>query len=181
MKAAVQMARRQSGQEPFHLVHQILVLDAFLKERLDDLRYQTITRRFIDELLNVLDMQALGDLGIYPAVDQRAPGWSFIQPITTSHVSAHYFEKPGRMPHIRLDAYSCDSIDWSQLISVCHRHFGLGDWHATFIDRQIDPGADRRVVDLTGAGERITSRRVLSPSTPMVTGGRQCTASATVR
>lgn len=46
-------------------------------------------RRFIDEVLSALGMTPLGELGIYPAVDQSAPGWSFIQPITTSHVSAH--------------------------------------------------------------------------------------------
>lgn len=48
-----------------------------------------IMRRFIDEVLSALGMTPLGELGIYPAVDQSAPGWSFIQPITTSHVSAH--------------------------------------------------------------------------------------------
>ena len=165
MKAALQLARRQPKHEPLHLVHNILVLDAFLTEPLDCRRHADITRRFIDEVLRVLDMQALGELGIYPAVDQRAPGWSFIQPITTSHISAHYFEKPGRMPHIRLDAYSCESIDRDQLINVCHKHFSLSDWHATFIDRRIDCKAERRVVDLTGVGTQVTSECLLTPST----------------
>ena len=151
-----------AAQEALHLVHEILVLDAFLEERLDQRQRDSITRRFMDELLDVLDMQPLGELGIYPAVDQRAPGWSFIQPITTSHVSAHYFEKPGRNPHIRLDAYSCDSIDRDRLIRVCHEHFTLSDWHATFIVRQLDEPCQRKVVDLTGIGPRVTSESVLS-------------------
>lgn len=162
MKTDLQSSVGEPDRNTLHLVHEILVLDAFLEERLDQRRYKTITRRFIDDLLGVLEMQALGELGIYPAVDQRAPGWSFIQPITTSHVSAHYFEKPGRKPHIRLDAYSCDSIDRNQLIRVCHQHFKLSNWHATFIERRIDTHDQRKVLDLTGIGPRLTSESVLS-------------------
>lgn len=165
MKIAVKDPAHAAAHKPFRLVHEIVVLDAFLQEPLDSRRFETITKAFISDLLNVLKMEALGQLGIYPAVDQRAPGWSFIQPITTSHVSAHYFEKPGRMPHIRLDAYSCDSINWSQLIEVCHNHFKLEEWHASFIDRQIGRRSERKVVDLTGVGARVISESVLSGNT----------------
>lgn len=163
---------------PFQLEHQILILDAHLREPLDCSRYETITRRFIDDLLYALGMDPLGELGIYPAVDQRAPGWSFIQPITTSHVSAHYFEKPGRAPHIRLDAYSCETVDWQNLIHVCHRHFTLADWRATFIDRQIETQLKRTVVDLTGTGPRVTSERIMLPNMPTHRGESQCTLPA---
>lgn len=176
MKAALQLARGKSKLEPLHLVHHILVLDAFLTKPLDCRQHVDITRRFIDEVLSVLNMQPLAQLGIYPAVDDRAPGWSFIQPITTSHISAHYFEKPGRMPHIRLDAYSCESIDRGQLINVCDKHFSLSDWHATFIDRQIDCHAERKVVDLTGVGTQVVSECLLTPNTSRRTGGDQCVA-----
>jgi len=148
--------------KPFRLAHEILVLDAFLQKPLDIRRYQSITRNFISELLTVLRMEPLGELGIYPAVDQRAPGWSFIQPITTSHVSAHYFEKPGRLPHIRIDAYSCDSVDWQRLIEVCDRHFGLAEWRASFIDRQIELPFTRKILDLSGEGGRVTTAHALS-------------------
>ncbi len=161
--------------EDFHLEHQMLVLDAGLCYRLDFRRYREITRRFVDELLDVLGMEPLGALGIYPAVDQRAPGWSFIQPITTSHVSAHYFEKPGPTPHIRLDAYSCESVDWQSLIRVCDRHFSLGEWRATFIDRQIESRYERTVVDLAGTGLRVTSERVLFAGAPIKQGESACT------
>jgi hypothetical protein len=167
----------RSGPEPsasFRLEHQILVLDAGLRKRLDRDRYSAITRRFMDELLHVLGMEPLGSLGIYPAVDQRAPGWSFIQPITTSHVSAHYFEKPGRTPHIRLDAYSCETVDWQSLIRVCDRHFRLDAWRATFIDREIDPQAERRIVDLAGTGSHVSSERVLSSNPPLLRGEPRC-------
>lgn len=147
--------------QTFRLEHQILVLDAFLKHPLDDRRYKSITRRFIDDLLAVLGMQALGDLGIYPAIDRRAPGWSFIQPITTSHISAHYFRKPGRQPNIRIDAYSCETINWKAIVRVCHSHFELDDWHATFIDRSIDEHDARKVLDLCGSGPSAISESIM--------------------
>jgi hypothetical protein len=164
----------QPGNESIQLEHQILVLDAGIRAPLDFSRYKLITRRFIDELLVVLGMDPLGDLGIYPAIDQRAPGWSFIQPITTSHVSAHYFEKPGRTPHIRLDAYSCETVDWQRLISVCDQHFALGDWRATFIDRQIEATLERTVIDLTGTGAHVTSERTLLRNDFTDGGESQC-------
>lgn len=148
--------------EPLRLVHEILILDAFLKKPLDFVRHVAITREFVAELLNVLGMEALGPLGIYPALDQRAPGWSFIQPITTSHVSAHYFEKPGRLPHIRLDAYSCESVDYAHLVSVCHKHFSFDEWHANFIVRELDNPCARSVVELSGHGSRVLAEREMT-------------------
>lgn len=154
----------------FELAHQILVLDAFLEKRLDDRRRESITRCFVDELLAVLDMQPLGKLGIYPAVDQRAPGWSFIQPITTSHVSAHYFEKPGRKPNLRFDAYSCEPFDWKGMIAVCHRHFGFDDWQGTFIHRHIDVSEGRDILRLAGRGAAVLSECFMLPQTAVAAG-----------
>ena len=153
-----------TGHHDFELVHQIFVLDAYLDGPLDVDSCERLTRDFIDDTLEVLGLEPLGPLGIYPAVDDRAPGWSFVQPITTSHVSAHYFEKPGRSPHIRIDAYSCDRIDWLELLRVCNRHFGLADWQGTFIEREIDDHRHRAVRQLSGHGERVTRERTLRPT-----------------
>lgn len=139
----------------FNLLHQIFVLDAYLQSPLVCADQQSITRKFIDDFLEVLGLEPLGPLGIYPAVDDRAPGWSFIQPITTSHISAHYFEKPGKAPHIRIDAYSCDQVDWQELVNVCDRHFNLGEWRGTFIDREIDQRTSRPVLDVKGVGNQV--------------------------
>ena len=143
------------------LVHEMLVLDAFLEAPLPQARYQAITHRFVAELLDVLGMEALGELGIWPAVDEREPGWSFIQPITTSHVSAHYFQNPGGRPHLRLDAYSCASIDFRRLVQLCHRHFRLTDWCASFIKRELDSPRQRCVIDIAGFGDRVNSETSL--------------------
>ena len=153
-----------------YLAHEILVLDAFLAFPLDQSRYESITRDFVSDLLVMLGMDPLGELCIYPAVDQREPGWSFIQPITTSHVSAHYFENPGQRPHIRIDAYSCASIDWRALVEVCHRHFAFEDWCGWFIDRQLEHPDRRHVIELSGAGVEVNSETPMLAYPPRVTG-----------
>jgi hypothetical protein len=108
-------------------------------------------------------MEELGKLQIYPATDQRAPGWSFIQPITTSHISGHYFEKPGRQPHIRMDFYSCCTVNWRKVIEVTHKHLDFADWRGTFIDRQLEISADRHTLEVAGTGNRITYEATLTP------------------
>ena len=153
-----------SDNSPFSLIHQIFVLDAYLEKALDSRLQDSITRHFIDDALSVLGLEPLGPLGIYPALDERAPGWSFIQPITTSHIGAHYFERPGKAPHIRIDAYSCDQIDWRRLIQVCFSHFDVGEWRGTFIDREIEKHLPRPVFSLAGQGGEVTYQQRLEPA-----------------
>ncbi len=144
----------------------MLVLDAYLKEPLDQSQHESITRNFIEEMLSALHMLPLGPLGIYPAADLSAPGWSFIQPITTSHIGAHYFEKPGRDPHIRMDVYSCKSVDWHMIIRLANKHFNLKDWRATFIDRQIDENP-RTVLEIAGEGDEVLSEHLMGTEVTM--------------
>lgn len=138
----------------FHLDHEIFILDAYLNNSLDPSQMDTWTRTFVDALLSTLRMEELGPLQIFPALDLRAPGWSFLQPITTSHIAGHYFEKPGKHPHIRLDLYSCASINYKKVIKVCHEHLDMHLWRATFIDRQIDE-APRCASHISGEGATI--------------------------
>lgn len=145
----------------FSLCHRIFVLDAFLCAPLDCDDRERITRMFLRDTLATLDMQPLAPAGIYPAADERAPGWSFIQPITTSHVSAHYFARPGRLPNLRLDAYSCEQFDWQALLRLCHRHFSLERWRANLVRRRIDEDGERTVHSMEGHGPHITSEERL--------------------
>ncbi|MFK7858809.1 MAG: hypothetical protein AB8B64_08310 [Granulosicoccus sp.] len=154
----------KSKTSEFAIEHQILVLDAYLHGALDCDLQQSITQNFIIDAMGTLGLEPLGSLGIFPAVDERAPGWSFIQPITTSHISGHYFEKPGKSPHIRIDAYSCDQIDWKTFIQVCSQHFDLADWRATFIEREIDAQQTRPILTLEGSGDHISYNQKLESS-----------------
>lgn len=145
------------------LRHEIFILDAYLREPLDRSRMEPVTRQLMRSLLGTLEMEELGPLQIYPAADPRAPGWSFIQPITTSHISGHYFERPGRFSHIRMDVYSCESVDWQRIIEVVHDHLNLREWRGTFVNRHIDPG-DRSVFHVAGAGPQPHERTPLEPA-----------------
>tara|TARA_Y100000310_G_scaffold310162_1_gene355094 strand:- start:670 stop:1194 length:525 start_codon:yes stop_codon:yes gene_type:complete len=139
----------------FSLVHEIFILDAHLTYVLDQSKAVETTKKLVNALLTILRMEELGDLQIYNGLDPRAPGWSFIQPITTSHISGHYFEKPGRLPHIRMDFYSCSRVHWKKIIKIVNEHLGMADWRGTFIDRQIEPGATRHSLDIAGKGDMI--------------------------
>ncbi len=145
----------------FRLNHEIFVLDAYLEKELDVPQRRTGAKKFIDDILRTLKMEPMGGLQFHEALDDRAPGWSFIQPITTSHISCHYFERPGRKPHVRIDFYSCRSVNWADVIAVCDKHFALEKWHGTFINRQIGEEENRSIIDIRGRGKTIMSEETL--------------------
>lgn len=154
---------------PFQLRHEIFALDAYLQGPLDRARRKLHATQFIQSILQVLAMEPLGALQFHDAVDDRAPGWSFIQAITTSHISCHYFEKPGRKPHVRIDLYSCRSVDWRRIIELAHRYLDLEQWQGTFIERYLDDEGERKISSIRGYAERILEEEcildgTLSPS-----------------
>ncbi|MDO8648744.1 MAG: deoxyhypusine synthase family protein [Candidatus Peregrinibacteria bacterium] len=134
--------------------HEIFILDAYLKKALDSRKWNPGREGLSMPYWLRFTWKNWAPLQLYPATDLRAPGWSFIQPITTSHFSGHYFEKPGKHPHIRMDFYSCASINWRKIVRVCDEHLHMGMWKATFIDRQIDE-RDRAAMHFSGDGDLI--------------------------
>jgi len=84
------------------LVHQMMMLDADLTKPVANAAGPRLVRRLVDRLLAELGMTELGNLQFFEAVDLSAPGWSFIQPITTSHISGHYFAMPDEPPRGRV-------------------------------------------------------------------------------
>ena len=119
-----------------NLNHKILIIDAELESPLNFKLRRKITKTFIDEILNTLKMKPLGSLQIYDALDNNFPGWSFVQPITTSHISGHYFENV-KKSHIHLDFYSCKTFKWQDALSCSQKNFGFGKWRATLVDRSM--------------------------------------------
>lgn len=138
------------------LSHEMFILDANLAKALDREKMNEITGNLIKDLLEHLGMMELGPLEIFNSTDPRAPGWSFIQPITTSHISGHYFIKPDDTnPNIHMDFYSCKPFDWKTIIPILHQHLQLAKWHGNFMYRK-DVMADREVCEMSGDGLRIT-------------------------
>lgn len=152
----------QSGTQALHhfsLSHRIFVLDT-LVPLLDESRAAEITTAYTDELLETMKMERLGPLEIYPAIDLSAPGWSWIQPISTSHTSGHYWSAPGR-PNLHIDAYSCMPFSHEDIIRVAHKHFGLLEWTASLVHRDLDP-RKRLTLQLRGRGDAILDQVVLT-------------------
>jgi S-adenosylmethionine/arginine decarboxylase-like enzyme len=121
------------------LVHQHFIIDAELKEPLNFDKRHEITRELIDALMDNLNMEELGPLQVYDAVDDEYPGWSFIQPITTSHISGHYFEEKNKPSHIHMDIYSCKEFDKEKLLEILNQYLGLEKWSSDCIFREINP------------------------------------------
>ncbi len=153
---------KKSTEEPLVLNHEMFILDANLKHVLDQSKMNEITKNLIKDLLAKLGMLELGPLAIFDATDPRAPGWSFIQPITTSHVSGHYFVEPnGTNPNIHMDFYSCSSFDWKDVVEIVDKHLALAKWHGNFLYRK-DIMVDRGVWEISGDGSQIFSMAKLN-------------------
>lgn len=117
------------------LVHEHFILDANLGEALSYRNRNEITEKLVFSLMEALKMHPLGKLETYDATDPQYPGWSFIQPITTSHISGHYFEESEKPSHLHLDIYSCKIFDWNEVIKIVHEQLNLAKWTANYIIR----------------------------------------------
>lgn len=152
---------QQANSTKLILEHEMFILDANLQKKLDQITMNQITNALIADILAELKMEKLGPLAIYNATDPRAPGWSFIQPITTSHISGHYFVEPdGSNPNIHMDFYSCSSFTWQSIIPIIDKHLSLGLWHGDFLYRK-DISADRKIWEISGKGIDVVSEKMV--------------------
>jgi len=145
-----------SDSEKTGLIHNHFILDADLKNLLDITNKNNLTELLVNSLMDMLGMEPLGKLEIYDATDLNYPGWSFIQPITTSHISGHYFEEKHKFSHIHLDIYSCKTFDWKSAVKVIDNHLNLSDWSCNYIKREMNL-KDRVVLQINGNGNKISS------------------------
>ena len=152
------------GQSHFRPLHRIFVLDAKLSGLLDESNPRVFCSAYFGELLQVINMKPLAPMSVSPATDLAAPGFSGVQELTTSHTSFHYFwesEVSDPNPNVHMDLYSCAPFEFMDIIRVAHKHFGLGEWTANFIDRDIDP-KKRMTLLIRGKGDTILEQLVLS-------------------
>jgi S-adenosylmethionine/arginine decarboxylase-like enzyme len=92
-------------------------------------------KRFVDMLLKEINMKPLGDVNWADAEDLDFPGQSFVQMITTSHCSLHFFDHEGEDNEIYFDLYSCRSFDTDKVVRLLDEKFGLCDWHGIHYTR----------------------------------------------
>jgi S-adenosylmethionine/arginine decarboxylase-like enzyme len=82
--------------------------------------------RFVEDLLREIDMKPLGGMSWAEASDLDFPGQSFVQMISTSHVSLHYYSDTDT---IYFDLYSCKPFDDKKVVALLDKAFSLRDWH----------------------------------------------------
>jgi S-adenosylmethionine/arginine decarboxylase-like enzyme len=92
-------------------------------------------KRFVDKLLGAINMKPLGPLNWADAEDLDFPGQSFVQMITTSHCSLHYFAHTNGEKEIYFDLYSCKPFNPDEVVRLLDEKFGLRDWHGTLYTR----------------------------------------------
>lgn len=116
------------------LTHLHLVVNAKIGPDFKELTREK-TQEFVDELMRITDMKPLGPLNWSDAVDLDFPGQSFVQMITTSHCSLHYFSDTRE---IYFDLYSCKKFEPERVIGLLDQYFDLKDWHGIVYNRAQD-------------------------------------------
>lgn len=94
--------------------------------------------RFVDRLLEKINMKPLGPLNWADAEDLDFPGQSFVQMITTSHCSLHFFAHKDGTNEIYFDLYSCKEFDPEEVVKMLDSKFGLKEWHGLLYTRATD-------------------------------------------
>lgn len=103
-------------------------------------------RRFVDRLLKTIGMKALGPLNWADAEDLDFPGQSFVQMITTSHCSLHFFNHRDGCNEIYFDLYSCKPFDPEKVVSLLDEKFGLQEWHGILYTRATGSKPEVRTI-----------------------------------
>ena len=87
-------------------------------------------QKFVNELMKITNMKPLGPLNWSDAADLDFPGQSFVQMITTSHSSLHFFRDEsgnGENNEIYFDLYSCKDFDIERTVEYVVKAFGIGN------------------------------------------------------
>lgn len=135
-----------------------------LEGLLDESNPRGFCKDYFEEVMEATRMKPLAEMSVCPTMDPRAPGFSGVQPLTTSHTSFHYFWEPETKdtnPNVHLDLYSCSPFSYEDVLCVAHKHFHLAEWTGTFIDRDVDP-RKRLTLQLRGRGDTILDQLVLT-------------------
>lgn len=93
------------------------------------------SQQLVDKLMKETGMKPLGPLLWSGAEDLDFPGQSFVQMITTSHISMHFFSETNE---IYFDLYSCKSFDEKKVTKILDEEFGLKTWHGMKYTRQTN-------------------------------------------
>lgn len=119
------------------LIHLHLAVNAKINSEFSELPREK-AQEFVNELMRITGMKPLGPLNWSDAADLDFPGQSFVQMITTSHCSLHYFAHTDGTNEIYFDLYSCKEYNTQKVIGLLDEFFGLKEWHGILYNRASD-------------------------------------------
>ena len=135
------------------LTHMHLTVNARVDRNFFELPREK-AQQFVNELMKITNMKPLGPLNWSDAADLDFPGQSFVQMITTSHSSLHFFRDEsgnGENNEIYFDLYSCKDFDYERVVSLIDRYFGVMEWHGILYNRS---STKKPVVMLIGSEKK---------------------------
>lgn len=119
---------------------QHLILDLSDCDR-EAIRNPETIRSFSADLVEAIDMKAYGEpiLEHFATHDSAAGGYTLVQLIETSNITAHFAEQSG---DVYLDVFSCKAFSEERALAVCQKYFAPGHIKRTSLER----GANQRPV-----------------------------------
>jgi len=92
-------------------------------------------RAFIKALVPGIDMKAYGEpvLAHFATHNEHAAGYSLVQLIETSSITAHFAENIGEL---YLDIFSCKPFDMEDAKAIVREYFGPQQIKTTYLTRQ---------------------------------------------
>ena len=121
--------------------HHLMVDAAGCNGRLGD---GEAIKAFCRELVAEIGMTAYGEpiLEHFGHGDPETSGYTLVQLIETSNVTAHFCDQTGE---IYLDLFSCRDFDEQRAVAVFRRHFEPASLTATKLDRKAPAAEGARV------------------------------------
>ena len=135
------------------LTHMHLTVNARVDRKFFELSREK-AQAFVNELMKITNMKPLGPLNWADAVDLDFPGQSFVQMITTSHCSLHFFRDEhgaGENNEVYFDLYSCKDFNYESVVGLIDRYFGVTEWHGILYNRA---SMKRPVVMMVGSEKK---------------------------
>lgn len=91
----------------------------------DSIRDADLIRRFVVELCDLIEMKRYGDTQVvHFGEDERVAGYSMVQLIETSLISAHFANQSNA---VYLDVFSCKPYDPEVVREFAEKYFGGSD------------------------------------------------------
>ena len=93
------------------------------------IRSSTIIRKFVKELVEVIDMQAYGEPQIIHFGSGNKEGYTLVQLIETSNITAHFANDSNAA---FFDVFSCKDFSEETVMAIIDKYFGSADFTVQF-------------------------------------------------